>query len=93
MLEIKTKSGFECSVSENTLKDWRVVRALSKAYKAKDDATSVDAMSDIIAILLREREEEFYQHLMDEDGLVMADKVLECAGEILDAIGNHQKNS
>lgn len=93
MLEIKTKSGFECSVSENTLKDWRVVRALAKAYKSKDDAASVDAMSDIIALLLRDREEDFYLHLMDEDGVVSTEKVLECAGEIMEAIGDHQKNS
>ena len=38
MIEIKTQSGFTCEVSEHTLQDWRVIMALAKAHKSRDDA-------------------------------------------------------
>ena len=93
MIEIKTESGFVFTVSKNAMKDWRVVKALSRSRSAKDDLEAIDALSEIIAILLKDREEDFYRHLMDADGVVDAEKVIAEAKDIINKIGEQQKNS
>lgn len=92
MVDIKTKSGFEISISERILRDWRVVKALSRAYSSKKDASVIDAISDVLGVILGDNEERFYQHLMGEDGVVSSEDVMDEAQEILGALGEHQKN-
>ena len=95
MIDIKTSSGFEVRVSERILKDWRVVKALAKVTTGSDEATTVYAMSDVLALILGKDEERLYKHIMalDDEGIVSSENVMNEAKEIIGAIGEAQKNS
>ena len=54
MLEITTKSGFECKIDEKVLSDWRVIKELAKLREFEDIDESTedgDKVLDFINVM------------------------------------------
>lgn len=82
-MKIRTKSGFECDVDERVLKDYRFVKSLARMTKGSLE--SVDAVANVIELLLGD-DEELMRHC-ERDGFVSAEDVATEVREILGELG------
>jgi len=88
-MKAKLKDGFEVSVNDNILNDWRFLTLLRKIDKG-DTALIVDATE----ILLGGSDEvdRLAEHFEENDGHVPADAMISAFSEILESV-NELKNS
>lgn len=82
MLKGKTKSGFEYTIDENSLNDYRLVKDMAKL---EDDPLKIVSVME--RLLGSEQEEALCNHVADADGKVDITKITEEFTEIF----NNQK--
>lgn len=83
LLNIKTKSGFECEIDERAFKDLRLLKVLAKLDKG-DDLEQINATLDVAEFLLGKRQyKKLENHVKDEDGFIDSLKFADEVGEIL----------
>lgn len=95
-MKILTKTGFECEVNEEKLKDWRFVKTNAKLAKASSDVDILTLMDACIDILLGEEQaEKLYDHIAKDTGIVNYEVVTEEYNHIVSIMGSEakQKNS
>ena len=83
MKEVKTKSGFECSISEDVLDDWDLLEAFKK-IDSGDYAAVIDAAP---LFLGNEQFDSLKKHLRDDKGKLKASLVVSEISEIIDLCG------
>lgn len=69
MVTGKTSSGFEYSITEGILDDWRYIKAFRNA-NSKDLEKQVDGVCSVIEVIFNdpEQEEAFYKHIAETFG-------------------------
>lgn len=69
MIEGKTSTGFEYSVTEGIENDWRIVQAFRKATDG-DYLKQIDAAGDLVEIILNDHDQEkaLYEHIAAGNG-------------------------
>ena len=81
MLEITTKSGFECKIDEKVLSDWRVIKELAKLreFEDIDESTEdgdtvldfINVMSKIEELIFKDKGKALEKHILaNNDGTV-----------------------
>ena len=90
MIQVKTKSGFECELQDNVLNNMELVDAIAEL----DERGSLFALSKLCILLLGEAQRRrLYDHLRTEDGRVPNSDVEREVVEILRGCGKAGKNS
>lgn len=96
-MKIKTKSGFECTINERRLKDWRYIKAVAKmneAIKNQDESEAAKVLTFTIPFLLGEDgEAALMSHVEDEDGIVDSERFVSEYIEITQIAGEKVKKS
>ena len=83
MVKIKTESGFECEVNENSLRDWRFIHAL-RDMSQKDSLVRMQGVYNMILLVLGEEgEKALSEHVKDETGFIDALKMAAEVNEIV----------
>ncbi len=92
-MKIKTSTGFECSVIESKIKDYRFLRA-ARAMDSKDPGKNVDGLISMAELLLTpDGVERLLEHVQDEDGTASAERVAQEIGEIISALAEKNKTA
>lgn len=92
-MNVKTKSGFNCKVNENRMKDWRFVKALAKCDSGIE-ASVIEGLAFAVPFLLGEEgEQKLMDHIIDADGNVYSEAVISEFKEILSLVGAELKKS
>ena len=91
-MEIKTKSGFECKVNENKVKDWRYISTSAKIAKTEDEIEVVNGISFLMQFVLGDDYDRLLEH-MEEDGVVSTERMIAEYKEITGYIGEQLKKS
>lgn len=95
-MKVKTKSGFECKVDENRLKDWRYVSASARLAKNQDadEITLIDGMDYLITFLLGEdQRNKLIDHLAAAGGVCDSQTIISEFKEITSKLGEQLKKS
>lgn len=81
----KTKSGFEYSIDDRILSDWRFTMALTKCQKS-DGIKQLEGAQDMVRLMLGDEGlEMFMNHIAEHhDGFVPADVVMSEIKEIFE---------
>lgn len=91
-MEIKTKSGFECKVNENKVKDWRYISTSAKIAKTEDEIEAVNGISFLMQFVLGDDYDRLLEH-MEEDGVVTTERIIAEYKEITGYISEQLKKS
>ena len=85
MVKGTTDSGFEFEVNEKIPKDFMFVKAY-RMLNDKDENKMIDGFTDMVSMLLGDKEEEYYKFLREHfDGIVPVDVIGRDVGSIIDA--------
>lgn len=85
-MQIKTKSGFKCTINDKVLDDWRFTKAVAKAHSTDDNERMIAAV-DLVSLVLRENEENYYKHVEKKNnGIVTEEIVTEDLTSIIEQI-------
>ena len=79
MINGKTKSGFEFTISERALDNYEL---LEKVAEAQENPLIVPK---ILGMLLGDDKKRLIEHVREEDGVVPAEKMMEELADIFDA--------
>lgn len=83
MVNIKTESGFECEVNENSLRDWRFIHAL-RDMNHEDALTKMQGVFNMILLVLGEDgERRLSEHVKDDSGFIDSLKMAAEVNEIV----------
>lgn len=82
MKEIKTASGFECSVDEGCFNDIELFEALIDLENKK-----IRVLPEVLRKILKEDKQRLYEHVRQPDGIVPMDAVMNEVMEIVAAAG------
>lgn len=84
MVKIKTESGFECEVNENSMQDWRFIHAM-RDMSQKDPLVKMQGVYNMILLIIGEDgERRLMDHVADDTGFVDAIKI---AAEVNELVG------
>lgn len=87
MITVTTSTGFTAEVNERIFTDFRVMSAYSKMIdKHKKAEDKLAGATDLVDLLLRDQQQDLYDHLEDEDHYVDPEKVFSELGEIMEQI-------
>lgn len=94
-MKVKTKSGFECKVDENRLKDWRYVSMSAKLAKSQDDEIAlIDGLDYLITFILgEEQKDKLIEHLAGAGGVCDSTVVISEFKDITNRLGEQLKKS
>lgn len=94
-MKVKTKSGFECEIDENKLKDWRYVSTAARLAKSPEDEVSlIDGFDYLIRFILgEEQKNKFLEHLAETEGICDSETVINSFKEITSKAGEKLKKS
>lgn len=88
-----TQTGFEFSVPEKVIKDWRFVNLIA-AVENKDELRVIGAITEVVPVVFGEKKDELFAHCTDEDGIIDSERVTAEFKDIINAIKEHKaKNS
>jgi hypothetical protein len=80
-----TKSGFNYSVDDRVLKDWRFTIALSKCRKG-DAMTQLEGMHEMVHLVFGDKYDEFMEHMASKcEGYIPTDAVMAEVNEIFES--------
>lgn len=82
MVSGKTKSGFEFSISEHIVDDWRVAKAIAKS-QSKKEAEQISGAVEVVGLVLGDQEEALCDHIKREDGTVPINALMDEISEIM----------
>ena len=86
MIRGTTDSGYDFETNENIVKDFLFVKAY-RMTNDKDPFKQIDGFTDMISMLLGDKEEEYYKFLREHfDGIVPVEVVGRDVGNIIQAI-------
>ena len=92
-MDVKTRSGFECKVNVNKLKDWRFTKALAKCDSG-DESKVLEGLTFVVPFLLGEDgEQALMEHVEDSEGIVSTTAIINEIKEIIALIGDEVKKS
>lgn len=89
MLEGRTSTGYEYSIDESILKDWRFVRNLSKLTELEDNSDAIETdfiniMSELEKIIFADKGKSLEKHIQSlNNGKVPTDILLRELVEII----------
>ncbi len=93
MVKGVTDSGFEFEANENAIKDFYFVKAYRK-INHKDSNIQIDGLTDIVTLLLGDKEEEYFKFLQEHfDGIVPMDVLGKDIGSIIRVIENASESA
>lgn len=94
-MKIKTKSGFECKVDENRLKDWRYVSASAKLAKSTDDEMAlINGLDYLITFIMgEEQRDKLIEHLAGAEGVCTSESLIAEFKDITNRLGEQLKKS
>lgn len=91
MVKGVTSTGFEFSVNEDVIEDWRFVTAIADA-ESDDDRAKLQGTAQMVRLLLdRKSERALMEHVKREDGIVPTEAVQKEVVEIFNAIGEENR--
>ena len=82
MISGKTKSGFEFSINEHIVDDWRVARAIAESQSKKESEQIAGAVK-VVNLVLGDQEEALCNHVMREDGSVPINTLMDEISEMM----------
>ena len=74
-MQVKTKSGFKCDINDKVLDDWRFTRAVAKTH-ADDDVERMNAAVDLVSLILRDNEGEYYKYVEKKNGGIVSEDIV-----------------
>lgn len=93
-MRIKTKSGFECKVDENRVKDWRYVTMSARLAKTTDEIALIAGLDEMITFILgEEQRNEFLSFIAEKNGCADSDTVTKEFKFITEMMGEQLKKS
>ena len=86
MISGTTRSGFEYTVDERILTDWRFTMALTKTQNGKNELEQIAGAQEMVVLMLgKEGVEALTSHIAEaNDGFVPADAVMNEVKEMLE---------
>lgn len=93
-MKIKTKSGFECKIDENRVKDWRYVSMSAKLAKETDELELINGLDAMITFIMgEEQKNEFLSFIAEKDGYADSNTVTAEFKHITEMMGEQLKKS
>ena len=93
-MKIKTKSGFECKVDENRVKDWRYVSMSARLAKEKNELALITGLDEMITFILgEEQRNEFLSFIAEKNGVADSNTVTQEFKLITEMMGEQLKKS
>lgn len=88
MIEVKTKSGFECTIDDEAVNDWELLELLQRI----DDGDMTAIVKTLPKLLGEEQAKALKEHLRNANGRVPMDKMVAEITEIMNG-SREGKNS
>ena len=79
MINGKTKSGFEFTISERALDNYELLETVAEAQE------NPSIVPKILGMLLGDDKKRLIEHVREDDGVVPAEKMMEELADIFDA--------
>lgn len=93
-MKVKTKSGFECKVNENSVRDWRYVTMSARLSKEDDELKLIEGLDEMIAFIMgEEQKNKFLAYLAEKNGFADSKTVTEEFKFITEKMGEQLKKS
>lgn len=89
MLEGRTSTGYEFSIDDSVLKDWRLVRNLAKLESLEESSEAIEidfinVMAEVECIMFKDKGKALEKHIQSlNDGTIPTDVLLKELIEIL----------
>lgn len=78
-----TKTGFEFSINEEILNDWRLAKAVAKT-ESKKDTERLAGTVEMVEFVLGDQEDALCNHVKREDGIMPVESLLQELSDIMD---------
>lgn len=82
MVSGKTKSGFEFTINEHIVDDWRVAKAIAES-QSKEEAKQITGAVKVVSLVLGDQEDALCEHVMREDGSVPINALMDEISEMM----------
>ena len=93
-MKVKTKSGFECKVNENSVKDWRYVTMSARLSKETDEMKLIEGLDSMITFIMgEEQKNKFLAYLAEKNGYADSTTVTNEFKFITEQMGEQLKKS
>ena len=93
-MKVKTKSGFECKVNENKIKDWNYVTMSAKLSKQTDELLLISGLDELITFIMGEEQKNaFLEFLTEKNGYADSTTVTNEFKFITEQMGEQLKKS